>query len=265
LWPLPNVLQCAVVPSCEEAASDTVSSALHASLAVVAGDGPAAASRLFFSSGRGDLVLVSPHCPPGSSPAGSSSSVSAPAFPLRAPGALGVKPFSIEAAWRSSSSSLLRCVLSSFHNAASQGSQHASSKGWVSETWLVTLEAHSAAGASSSGQHQLRVVGCQLLHVSRTPPVAAVTAPAADRLLLVGGQGLDAHELPPGEFLEVPVMRLGAAACQRWTLSSSPRLLIRVLLCQVTKSSWRLSWAASQHHRPQQQHRQQQRQRQQRL
>jgi hypothetical protein len=86
-----------------------------------------------------------------------------------------------------SGSSHLRCVLSSLQQAPGR---HSSRPAWVCEAWLCTLDA--TPGCS------LRVVGCQLLAVSRSPPAAAVGCPGSDQLLLVGPPALDAGELPTG-------------------------------------------------------------------
>jgi len=148
-------------------------------------------------------------------------SVSAPAYPLRPrPPAVGVKPFSIAAAWVTPTG-LIRAAISCLTDtaaaaaAATAGSNDAQQQqqqqqqqrghsAWVSETWLVTLSVQTAPGSVTTHHQQqqeevLQVLDCQLLLVSRAPPAAAAAAAAGDKLLLVSEPGLEEHELPAGE------------------------------------------------------------------
>lgn len=143
-------------------------------------------------------------------------------------------------------SGLLRCVLSCLqHHAGAQQHQQQSRPGlghghtnpsaggqaqlgWVSETWVVTLEVvtqhqqqpvagescTAAAGASSQPQQppQLRVVDCQLLLVSRAPSVAATAAAESNTLLLVCAGGLEPDELTAGGWVGGLVVNRGQCA-----------------------------------------------------
>lgn len=158
-------------------------------------------------------TLLSPH---SYLPPPAAACVSAPVYPLRsrAP-ATGAKPFTIAAAWRSAPATgggLIRAVLSCLTDTAAAGAtggagcQHQHRHGhssWVCEVWLVTLSSQElvATAGANQQQPQLQVLGCQLLHVSRAPPAAAVACAGADKVLLLSEPGLEEGELPPGRFV----------------------------------------------------------------